>query len=188
MLLLTLINNYVRFNDKSFKQKQGLPMGSCLSPLIADLYLGDYFKKYLYQLNLTKKIWRYVDDVIIITTMNKMQLTEYVENINKIRSKIRFTLEYEDDNKTINFLDTTLTRNIQDKKINIRWFRKKIASNTLLDYNSCHHKSVKRNIVMDMASRITNNNQHSRTEGKYRKTNRHIEEIKLSIQRNEPFN
>ncbi|CAF1116065.1 unnamed protein product [Rotaria sordida] len=42
--------------------------------------------------------------------MNKDQTKNYVDNLNKIKGTIRFTHEYE-DNKQLNFLDTTLTRN-----------------------------------------------------------------------------
>ena len=58
------------------------------------------------------------------------------------------------------FLDTTLTRNLKDNKINIKWFRKTTAATTLLNYNSCHQKSIKRNIIRNMASRIINTTQN----------------------------
>jgi hypothetical protein len=155
LLLLALNNNYVEFNNKYFKQKHGLPMGNCLSPILADIYLDDYMKKHLNEVNITQKLWRYVDDIIIITKMNKIELNDYVEQLNKIKSKIRFTLEFEENSK-INFLDTTLSRNKNDNEINVRWFRKETAANKLLNYNSCHQKSVKKNIVSNMASRIKN--------------------------------
>ena len=148
LLLLALNNNYVEFNNKYYKQKHGLPMDSCLSPIIADMYIGDYINKHLNKINRPQKLWRYVDDIIIITTMNKDELNNYVNELNNIKSKIKFTLEYEDNNK-LNFLDTTITRNKNDNKINIKWYRKPTASNTLLNYNSCHHKSVIKNISIN---------------------------------------
>lgn len=64
---------------------------------------------------------------------------------------IKFTSEYENDIGHLNFLDTTLTRNIEHKKIEVRWFRKPTASETasdrFLNYDSCHQQTVKKNIV-----------------------------------------
>ena len=39
ILLLSLNNSYCEFNGKFYKQKQGLPMGKTLSPILADLYI-----------------------------------------------------------------------------------------------------------------------------------------------------
>ena len=159
LLMLSLNNNYVEFNEKYYKQKHGLPMDNCLSPILADLYLDDYIEKHLTRINVEKKIYRYVDDILIITKMNQAELTEYVNELNKIKSNIKFTSEFEDNGK-INFLDATLTRNLKENKINIRWFRKTTASNTLLNYNSCHQKSIKRNIIKNMTTRIINTTQN----------------------------
>ena len=75
LLLLSLNNNYVEFNNKYYKQKHGLPMGNCLSPILADLYLDDYIEKHLNKVNVNQKIFRYADDILIITRMNQPELT-----------------------------------------------------------------------------------------------------------------
>ena len=99
-----------------------------------------------------KKLWRYVDDLLMITTMEENEVKEYVDNLNKIKSKIRFTYEYEDQG-SINYLDTHLTRTDNDN-VKIRWHRKSTATDRFLNYKSAHHISVKRNIVTNMAKRI----------------------------------
>ena len=58
LLLLGLNNSYVEFNDRYYKQKYGLPMGSCLSPIVADIYIDDYMNKHLNKINMPQKIWR----------------------------------------------------------------------------------------------------------------------------------
>jgi hypothetical protein len=47
------------------------------------------------------------------------------------------------------FLGTLITRINKENqmKIKIRWFRKETASDRLLNYESCHAKSIKPNIV-----------------------------------------
>ncbi|CAF5009225.1 unnamed protein product, partial [Rotaria sp. Silwood1] len=155
LLYLSLKNSYFQFNGKYHKQKKGLPMGNTLSPILADIYMDHYSTEHLHDVNQNNKIWRYVDDILIITKMNEQELNVYVKKLNDIRGSIRFTHEYEQDDK-INFLDTTLTRfNKQNQiKIKIRWFRKETASHRLLNYGSCHGKSIKTNIVKNMATRI----------------------------------
>ncbi|CAM4845408.1 unnamed protein product [Rotaria magnacalcarata] len=155
LLLLSLKNNYFKFNNKFYKQKYGLPMGNTLSPLIADIYMDHYSKEHLQQINTPSKLWRYVDDILIITTMEEEQLKQYVNDLNNIKGTIRFTYEYEKKNK-INFLDTTITKEIINNKqeIKIRWFRKETAADRFLNYRSSHNKSVKTNIVKNMTQRI----------------------------------
>ncbi|CAF3946895.1 unnamed protein product [Rotaria sp. Silwood1] len=155
LLQLSLKNNYFQVNGKYYKQKKGLPMGNTLSPILADIYMDYYLNEHLQHINISNKIWRYVDDILIITKMNKEELEDYVNNLNKIRGSIRFTSKYEENNQ-INFLDTTLTRINKDNqmKIKIRWFRKITASDRLLNYESCHGKSIKTNIIKNMTTRI----------------------------------
>ena len=153
-------NSYAEFNDKYYKQTHGLLMGSCLSAIIADLYIDDYINKYLNKINIPQKIWRYVNDVIIITTMSKNELNNYVEELNNIRNKIKFTSEFE-DSKKLNFLGTTITRSEDSNKINIRWYRRPTASNTLLNHKSCHHRTVITNIVSRMTSMISNTSKNT---------------------------
>jgi predicted GIY-YIG superfamily endonuclease len=152
LLLLSLNNSYFQFNGRFYRQKQGLPMGNTLSPILADLYMDDYMKKHMTEVNTPMKLWRYVDDIMMITKMTEDDLKNYVRDLNSIKSRIRFTFEYENQGK-INFLDTTLTRN-NDNKVSVRWFRKETATDRLLNYHSHHHISIKRNIIKNMASRI----------------------------------
>ena len=121
--------------------------------------MDEYINQNLPQID-PQKLWRYVDDILIITTMNKMELQEYVNNLNKIKGKIKFTMEFE-ENDQINFLDTTLKRNETNNQINTRWYRKEMTSNKLLNYNSHHHSSIKKNIVQNMTTKIQNTSRNS---------------------------
>ena len=44
ILSIPLNNNYSQFNEKFYKQKQDLPKGNTLSPILADLYINEYTK------------------------------------------------------------------------------------------------------------------------------------------------
>ena len=98
-------------------------MGNTLSPILADLYMNEYIEKHMETIEKPLRLWRYVDDILMITKMEEDEVKPYIEELNKIRSKIRFTYEYE-KNKSINFLDTNLSRS-NDGTINIRLVQKR---------------------------------------------------------------
>ena len=127
-------------------------MGNTLSPLLADLYMQDYIEKYMKDIYEQSKFWRYVDDILIIAKMNEGEITDYVKRLNKIRSKIKFTFEYEKDGK-VDFCDTSLSHG-SNNNIHTRWYRKLTASDRLLNYNSHHHQSIEINLIKSMTSTI----------------------------------
>ena len=127
-------------------QKKGLPIGNSLSPLLADIYMDDYISNNLKDINTSH-------DLLIITKMNEDQTKTYDDNLNKIKGTIKFTYEYE-NNKQLNLLDTTLTRNENDSKTDIRRYTKPIEADRLLNYKSSYPQSIKRNIIKNMTTRI----------------------------------
>jgi hypothetical protein len=90
-------------------------MGNILSPLLSDLYMDEYVKNKLKKVN--KKLWRYLDDLLfIITKMNEDEIELYVEELNSLKETIKFTYVFEVDQR-LNYLDITLTRNIEKKEL-----------------------------------------------------------------------
>ena len=94
--------------------------------------MDDYIKKHVSTDHPEIKIWRYVDDILIINKMNEEQIQNFVNELNKIKGRIRFSYEYQKDG-SIHFLDTTLIRK-EDPTIDVRWYRKNTASDRLLNY------------------------------------------------------
>ena len=88
MLMLALNNSYSKFNGTYYRQKRGLPMGSNLSPILADLYMDEYMNKNMKEVNKQHKIWRYVDDILIITKMNENERIHKQIKQNKRKHKI----------------------------------------------------------------------------------------------------
>ena len=62
--------------------------------------------------------------------------------LNSIEPEIQFTAEYEDDNKILNFLDTTIINN-GTGKYEFKIHRKNAITNVQLKPNSCHDDQVK---------------------------------------------
>ncbi|CAF4793525.1 unnamed protein product [Rotaria sp. Silwood1] len=148
---LCLKNGYFTFNGRFYHQKNGLPMGNILSGLIADIYLHDHLQQQLKEIQ--DKNWRCVDDMLVVTKMSEPKVEEYMKKINYTKHKIKFTHEYEKNNQ-LNYLDRTLTKNTTTNKIDIQWYRKDTASDGFLNYQSCHQRSIKRNLISNMTERI----------------------------------
>ena len=79
-------------------------MGSLVSPIVANLYMK-YFEKKALSTTFTPRQWmRYVDDTFVIQQEGQMQT--FLEQINKVDPAINFTVEGNQENVTIPFLDT----------------------------------------------------------------------------------
>ena len=85
LINITLDQNYFRFNNSFFNQKTGLPVGSPLSPHLADIFLAE-LKNRMLSLSMFRnniQFWyRYVDNVFCLWTSTLT--TGYVFEWNKL--------------------------------------------------------------------------------------------------------
>jgi len=105
---LILNSTYFKFNNKIYKQSFGIPMGSSLSPLVADLVIQDIETEVLGLL--PEKLpfyFRYVDDIVILSPIRFID--RIFQCFNSYHIRIKFTLEIGTDR--INFLDVTIIMN-----------------------------------------------------------------------------
>ncbi|XP_058982824.1 uncharacterized protein LOC131804256 isoform X2 [Musca domestica] len=144
-------NRYFKFDDKIYKQKAGLPMGSPASPIIADLVMESLLNESLQRLQSKPKILtKYVDDLFLIIREDAIQETLTV--LNSFNKNIKFTLEEECDGK-IPYLDTLVIRNA-DNTININWYQKPTASGRIINYYSKHTKRTIINTAKNLINRV----------------------------------
>ena len=87
--------NQFSFCDKYYRQIAGVPMGSSLSPPMANLYM-EHFEEFLLEdipVELRPSLWlRYVDD-IFCCFREISKLDEFLAKLNMIRPTIQFTVE-----------------------------------------------------------------------------------------------
>lgn len=124
--------------NKTYKQINGLPMGSCASPLLARIVMDVIINNLLDKLPEITFIKVFVDDTIVAIDPNKVENALEVLN-NFSPGQIKFTMEKELD-QSINFLNVTLRRN--GNKITKNWYRKPFYSGRLLNYYSSHKNSI----------------------------------------------
>ena len=112
LLKLCLSTTYFQLREKFYEQTHGAPMGSSLSPVIANLFMEEFEKKTLATATLKPGFWfRYVDDTLSSWAHGLENLHRFLEHINSLHpSSIKFTLEMQKqkEDKTIPFLDALL--------------------------------------------------------------------------------
>ncbi|CAF0881652.1 unnamed protein product [Didymodactylos carnosus] len=81
------------------------------------------------------------------------QVKELVEDLNSKTTNLKFTFEFEKNNK-IPFLDVLIAIDKINKNFTTGWFRNEITSNYLLNFHSNHNLAMKNNIVKNMTNRV----------------------------------
>lgn len=147
-----LSSSYFQYEGDFYKQLCGSPMGDAASPVQADLVLDhllDHSMQYFdFVIELLKK---YVDDLLMILPKDKI---DYVQRVfNGFHPNIKFTVETENENGEIPYLDMML-KHENDGSISTRWYKKPIASGRIINYLSSHPTSMKLNTARNLISRI----------------------------------
>jgi hypothetical protein len=147
--------NYFNTQEQFFHQPEGLPMGSPISSILAEIFLQHIERTHILNNNkYAHKIiywYRYVDDIIVLYNGNKRQCCQLLTHINKIHPKLNFTAEYEQDNR-LHFLDVTITK--KDNRHNFNIYRKPTTTDTLIHNSSNHPTQHKHAAFRSMLHRL----------------------------------
>ena len=144
---LCLLNSYFLWNDEIRQLIDSGPIGLSLMVVVAEGFLQSIEKRAFNIAVLPMSSVcpithrRYVDDSHDrFSTKRKSE--KFLSILNSIEPKIQFTAEYENDDKTLNFLDTTIVNNGQGK-YEFKIHRKDAITNVQLKPHSCHDDKVK---------------------------------------------
>ena len=97
------------FNGEFYQQIFGMAMGNPLSPLLSNLYMEFFEKRFLPNIiNIPLKWFRYVDDILTVLPAG-IDVNDLLFNLNNQVPSIKFTLELEKDN-CLPFLDVLIYR------------------------------------------------------------------------------
>ena len=172
---LCLGTNEFQFQNKYYRLKDGLPMGSPASPVIANIFMIKLEQKALESFEHPPKTWhRFVDD--IFTIVKRSQVKNLLHHLNKQHPNISFTVEEEQDNK-LPYMDITVHR--VGNKLHTDVYRKPTHTGRYLNYNSNHPDEVKRSVVYSLIDRL-----HYITPQETRTTDTEITKIKEDLHAN----
>ena len=140
-------NTFFQFDNKYYQQVFGTPMGSPISPMLADLVLQDLEEVVLNKLSFKiYAYYRYVDDAFLIIPKNMIK--EILENFNSYHSRLKFTHEIEFEN-TLSFINLLMIKK-EDGIIETNWHRKNSFSGKYLHYFSNHPLQQKIAIIKNL--------------------------------------
>ncbi|CAF3033919.1 unnamed protein product [Rotaria sp. Silwood2] len=155
--LKTLLNLAIRdapfrFQNRIYKQIDGVAMGNPLAPIIADLWMQKMEQK-LNRFSTNKPmIWlRYVDDVFCLFTISKTKILEFHTRINKWHNNLHFTLKFEENN-SIEFLDVLVTR--EQNRLITSLYRKPTHTGLYMLWDSCQSRRYKLGLIRTLVIRI----------------------------------
>ena len=112
LLCLAVQDNVFTFNNKLFKQVDGVAMGSPLGPLFANFFLGYLEEKYFTECIEFKPSFyvRYVDDTFALFN-DKDHIEQFVAYLNTWHKNLKFTYEIE-HNLVLSFIGVKIIKTV----------------------------------------------------------------------------
>jgi len=146
-----LESTYFIFNKKVYKQTFGTPMGSPLSPVVADLILQKLESSILDNFPFKPIFYfRYVDDIAL--SVPRTSVDSLLDKFNSFHHRLKFTMEMGDNGNYLNFLDLTITK--KNNSLYFNWFRKPTFSGRFLNFYSHHPFNHKRGTMYSLIDRV----------------------------------
>ncbi|KFD49035.1 hypothetical protein M513_10083 [Trichuris suis] len=144
--------NHFHFQGRFFSQKQGAPMGSPLSPVLAELFM-EHLEEKAFSTRAPKfpikAFKRYVDDIFAIIRRGSEQ--PFLDHLNSLfADTICCTMEIE-RHRRLPFLDTLLIR--KETNISSQVYRKPTNTDHFAHYMSNHPLGVKRGLIIGLVDR-----------------------------------
>ncbi|XP_017464979.1 PREDICTED: importin subunit beta-like [Rhagoletis zephyria] len=146
--------NYFRFNNKIYRQINGLGMGNPTSAILMEVFMQSLEEKYMEHLttNLGVSFYaRYVDDIICIITGDKEE--QILDYLNEQHKNIAFTMDKEKKGK-LNYLDLTIKINKTTNRLEYEMYRKPTATDTVIHETSNHPQQHKNAAFRQLLTRL----------------------------------
>uniref|UniRef100_A0A8D8PLV0 Reverse transcriptase domain-containing protein n=1 Tax=Cacopsylla melanoneura TaxID=428564 RepID=A0A8D8PLV0_9HEMI len=154
-LEICLSQNFCTFMDQTFEIKSGLPIGSPISPLMADIFM-DHIEEKIFSSGSpwSSRIlhwFRYVDDIFVVVVGSWRQIGKLLGHLNRVHPNIIFTLEKEINGK-LNFLDLGVRK--EQKRLLYNIYRKETFTDCVINKRSNHPLNIKYAAFHSMLHRL----------------------------------
>ena len=136
LLEFCLRNTYFSFQGRYYEQTEGAVMGSPISPLVANLFMEEFEVQAISTFTVPQTPWkRFVDDTFTIIKKNNRD--SFLQHLNSINPKIKFTCEEIREDGSMPFLDILVTPE-EDGSLKTSVFRKTTHTDLYLQWDSHH--------------------------------------------------
>ena len=142
-----LVNLPLLQQTNYYKQIDGLAMGSSPAPLLANGWLSKFDDSIKGK---AKIYFRYMDDIIRNIKKDKVQTK--LSEINNLNKSLKFTIEEEDENCSIPFLDMKIIRT--GRRLASTWYTKPTDTGLTMNFHSLSPLRYKRSTVISLIHRI----------------------------------
>ena len=151
LLGFCLHNTYFSFQNRFYEQVEGALMGLPVSLIVANLYMECFERRALSSAINPPRAWfRFVDDTWVIQQQAHKQ--EFLNHINTVDPAIKFTVEGNQANGAIPFLDTLVTP-LADNSLSFQVYQKPTHTDQYLQWDSHHSLSSKYSVIGTLTHR-----------------------------------
>ena len=151
LLGFCLHNTYFSFQNKYYEQVEGVPMGLPVSPIVANLYMDSFERKAIASaINPPGHglgLWMTPG-----SSNNRAHKQGFLDHINSIDPAIKFTVEGNQANGAIPFLDTLVTP-LADNSLSFQVYQKPTHTDQYLQWESHHSLSSKYSVIGTLTDR-----------------------------------
>ena len=146
------LNNFV-FDCIYYLQIKRCAMDTISVPAYANIFMANFELEYIYPYikDKTKMFLRSIDDLFMIWTGSEHELLDFMSDLNKKHSSIKFEFKY--SQTKIEFLDVLVYKD-HNNVLQTTIYRKQTDRQNYLDARSGHPKSLKDSIPYSEALRI----------------------------------
>lgn len=142
LLRFILNNSYCHFQEQTYLQIEGIPMGDNASVGLANLFCSSHIDPTISQHPLISKYCRYIDDIFMIWKGSLQDLNTALVSWNNLSS---LTLEVTQfSNTSVEFLDVSFNVDTYTRRLHSSIYFKSISKFNYLSPSSCHPPHVLR--------------------------------------------
>ena len=155
-LTFIAFNYEICFDDKTFLQIKGCPMGSHFSPPFAVIVVNHIeveSLKILRSHGINAPVYgRFIDDIVMGPFDRCTDFDLILNSFNSINDSIQFTMEVPSPGSPLNFLDISIS--VNNCNISYTWYNKECHSGITLSNDSWVPNHVKSNFIRSSEQRV----------------------------------
>jgi hypothetical protein len=155
LLIVTMKNVYLEYDEQIFLQIQGLPMGSSVSPILAIMFMDTLEKQALLSTNRVGFYGRYIDDIFVLTK-NSNSAEDFRHIMERQCPHIKFEIELptvEETRLKLKLLDIEVCIN-QGNSPTFEFYKKSARKDVFVNFNSALPMEQKMHILENERRRI----------------------------------
>jgi hypothetical protein len=146
-------NGFIIISDNIVRMKDGVNIGSCLSPVLENIVMNEWEKKVIEKGGESLIMFcRYVDDCLGIWKGTRREMETFITELDEKEKGIQIETEVEENN-SISFLDLRIEKT-KEGNFKTSWHQKDCAAGIFCHRRSDVDDSTKRNFIENMEKKI----------------------------------